>query len=190
MRKPMQICGIVLALLSLATTGWQFSTARTVDEEATRQTSLATTVGDRPHLRFDELIHKYAGRYRVDPALVKAVIHAESGFRAGARSRRGARGLMQVMPRTGRVYGVRNLDDPESNLHAGVRYLRYLLDRHHNDPRLALAAYNAGSSVVTRYGDVPPYPETRRYVARVLRYRVQYVGQMKTAAADEAAARS
>ena len=124
--------------------------------------------------RYDEMIRTYAGRYGVDPALVKAVIQAESGFRARVRSNRGARGLMQVMPGTGRAYGVRNLYDPKQNLRAGIRYLRYLLDRHDNDPQLALAAYNAGAGAVKTYGGVPPFAETRGYVAKVLRYHRRY----------------
>jgi len=82
--------------------------------------------------RYDQMIRAFAGRYGVDAALVKAVIHAESGFRTRVRSNRGARGLMQVMPRTARAYGVRNprnLYDPKQNLRAGIRHLRYLLDR-------------------------------------------------------------
>jgi soluble lytic murein transglycosylase-like protein len=136
--------------------------------------------------RYDEMIRAYSGRYGVDAALVKAVIHAESGFRARVRSHRGARGLMQVMPRTARAYGVRNLDDPKQNLRAGIRYLRYLLDRHDNDPRLALAAYNAGSGAVKTYGGVPPFAETRGYVAKVLRFQRRY----QTASARAAGPRS
>ena len=136
--------------------------------------------------RYDEMIRTYAGRYGVDAALVKAVVHAESGFRAGVRSNRGARGLMQVMPGTGRAYGVRNLYDPKQNLRAGIRYLRYLLDRHDNDPTLALAAYNAGARAVKTYGGVPPFAETRGYVAKVLRYQRRY----QMASAQIAAPRS
>ena len=136
--------------------------------------------------RYDEMIRVYAGRYGVDAALVKAVVHAESGFRVRVRSRCGARGLMQVMPRTARAYGVRNLYDPKQNLRAGIRYLRHLLDRHDNDPKLALAAYNAGSGAVRAYGGVPPYAETRGYVARVLKFQRAY----QTAAAPAESPRS
>lgn len=128
--------------------------------------------------RFDGLIRKYARRYGVEPALVKAVMHVESGFRTRVRSLAGARGLMQVMPRTGRAYGARNLYDPNENVRAGVRHLRYLLERHHNDATLAVAAYNAGSRTVCQYGGVPPFPETRHYVETVLRYRRSYHAQM------------
>ena len=140
--------------------------------------------------RFDRLIQKYAARYGVDPALVKAVMHAESGFRTRVRSIAGARGLMQVMPRTGRAYGARNLYDPNDNVRAGVRHLRFLLDRHHNDPALALAAYNAGSGTVDRYGGVPPFPETRRYVRTVLEYCRSYRWQMAASARSEVGPRS
>ena len=139
--------------------------------------------------RYDDMIRVYAGRYGVDAALVKAVIHAESGFRARVRSDCGARGLMQVMPRTARAYGVRNLRnlyDPKQNLRAGIRYLRYLLDSHDHDPKLAVAAYNAGSGAVKTYGGVPPYAETRGYVAKVLRFQRAY----QTAAAQAAVPRS
>jgi soluble lytic murein transglycosylase-like protein len=136
--------------------------------------------------RYDEMIRTYAGRYGVDPALVKAVIQAESGFRSRVRSNRGARGLMQIMPGTGRAYGVRNLYDPKQNLRAGIRHLRYLLDRHDHDPTLALAAYNAGARAVKTYGGVPPFAETRGYVAKVLRYHRRY----QTASAKTAVPRS
>ena len=184
MRTSMRFCGMVLVLVSL-TSAWPLSATQFTDDRliAGHATPQART---QPRGKLDQLIHHYAGRYRVDPALVKAVIHAESGFRARARSHKGARGLMQVMPRTGRFYGARDLDDPSQNLRAGIKHLRYLLDRHRNDLRLALAAYNAGSTAVKRYGTVPPYPETRRYVAKVLRYRGHYQAQMKTANASVA----
>jgi soluble lytic murein transglycosylase-like protein len=160
-----------------------WAATRPIDDDlavASAMTDPASRVEGHGHRLFDELIHRYARRYCVDPALVKAVIHAESGFQMLARSIRGARGLMQVMPGTGRAYGAGDLDDPSENLRAGVRHLRSLLDRYDNDLRLALAAYNAGSAVVERYGDVPPYPETVRYVARVMRYRDGYSAQMNT----------
>lgn len=131
--------------------------------------------------RFDPIIYEYASRYAVDPALVKAVMRTESGFRPHVESPAGARGLMQVMPDTARAYGVHDLYDPKQNVRAGVRHLRYLLDRHDNDPVLAVAAYNAGSSVVERYGGVPPYRETRTYVARVMRQLRHYRTKMKVA---------
>ena len=118
------------------------------------------------------MITEYAERYQVDPALVRAVIHAESGFNRLAISPKGARGLMQLMPATARGYGVTNPYDPKQSIDAGTRYLAGQLDRFGGDVSLALAAYNAGPGAVERFGGVPPYPETQRYVASILaRYR-------------------
>lgn len=114
------------------------------------------------------LIERQATARGLDPALVHAVIQAESGYRADAVSAKGAVGLMQVMPATGRRFGVADLDNPEANLRAGTAYLGHLLARY--DLPLALAAYNAGEGAVLRHGGaIPPYPETRAYVAGVLR---------------------
>jgi soluble lytic murein transglycosylase-like protein len=158
------------------------STAPLVERSASAQVEIPDAAPILARTRYDEMIRTYAGRYGVDPALVKAVIQAESGFRSRVRSNRGARGLMQIMPGTGRAYGVRNLYDPKQNLRAGIRHLRYLLDRHDNDPTLALAAYNAGARAVKTYGGVPPFAETRGYVAKVLRYHRRYqTASVKTA---------
>lgn len=104
----------------------------------------------------------------LDARLVKALIQVESGFNPRAVSRRGALGLMQLMPSTASRLGVRNPFDPEENLRGGVRELRRLIDRYAGDIVLALAAYNAGEGAVARYGGVPPYPETRGYIDRIL----------------------
>ena len=136
--------------------------------------SVVAAAPRRPHAdRYDQLILEYSNRYGVEPELVKAVIHAESNFNRQAVSRRGARGLMQLMPRTARSYGARRLDDPRENIHAGVRHLKVLLDRF-KSVRLAVAAYNAGATAVRRHRGLPPYGETRRYVAKVLRFRAHY----------------
>jgi soluble lytic murein transglycosylase-like protein len=124
--------------------------------------------------KFDPLIREAAARYRVDRALVKAVIRAESDFVPYARSPKGALGLMQLMPATARRYNAWRLYDPIENIDAGVRHLRILLDRYEGNVRLALAAYNAGDDAVSRYGGIPPYPETIDYLERVLRYHAQY----------------
>jgi soluble lytic murein transglycosylase-like protein len=117
---------------------------------------------------YGELIHEKAAKYKVDAALVAAVIEQESKFRATAKSHVGARGLMQLMPRTGRWMGARDLYDPEQNIDAGVRYIKYLNERFHGDLRQTIAAYNAGEGTVKRYRGVPPYSETRQYVKKVL----------------------
>jgi soluble lytic murein transglycosylase-like protein len=107
----------------------------------------------------------------VDPALIHAVIRAESGYNASARSSKGAVGLMQLMPETARRYGVTDRLDPAQNIGGGTRYLRDLLRLFNNDLRLALAAYNAGEGAVAKYGNrIPPYPETVAYVPRVMTY--------------------
>jgi soluble lytic murein transglycosylase-like protein len=114
-----------------------------------------------------KIAEETAKKYSVDPELVKRIIEVESGWNSYAISRRGAMGLMQIMPETARQLGLRNPYDPEENIDAGVRYLKYLL-RKFRDLRLALAAYNAGPTVVEQYGGVPPYGETRRYVKSIL----------------------
>lgn len=120
-----------------------------------------------PDPRFDPMIRRASARHGMDARLVHAVIAVESGYRQRARSRRGAVGLMQVLPATARRYGVFDLYDPVSNIEAGVRHLKTLLRRF--PLALALAAYNAGEAAVERHGGIPPYPETEAYVSRVLR---------------------
>ncbi len=126
---------------------------------------------------FDPIIAEVAGRYQMDRALVKAVIRAESGFQPRAVSRKGARGLMQLMPETALLHGVRNIHEPSQNIEGGVQHLRMLLDRYGGNVPLALAAYNAGEQAVDQHGGIPPFPETRDYVWRVLQFRQQYLQQ-------------
>lgn len=116
---------------------------------------------------FGSLIFEKAEKYDVDPALIAAIIENESRFKPRARSHRGARGLMQLMPRTGRWMGANNLYDPEQNLDAGVKYLKYLDRRFNGNQTKIIAAYNAGEGNVQRYGGIPPFRETRTYVKRV-----------------------
>ncbi len=125
--------------------------------------------------RYEEDILAAASENNVDPALIHAVISAESGYNPFARSRQGAAGLMQLMPETARRFGARNRLDPGQNIRAGVRYLRMLMDLFDNDLELVLAAYNAGENAVIRFGHrVPPYSETMIYVPRVLEYYERY----------------
>ncbi|MBI4592895.1 MAG: transglycosylase SLT domain-containing protein, partial [Candidatus Rokubacteria bacterium] len=122
--------------------------------------------------RLDVGIREIAVVYGLEPALIKAVISVESDFDPGAVSAKGARGLMQLMPLTASELGVARIHDPWENIEGGARFLRYQLDRFGGDTTLALAAYNAGEGAVTRYGGVPPFPETQRFVVEVLaRYR-------------------
>ena len=123
---------------------------------------------------FGDIIHEKAQKYNVDPSLVAAVVETESRFRTHARSQVGAQGLMQLMPRTGRWLGANNLYDPEQNVDAGVKYLKYLQDRFGGNLKNTIAAYNAGEGNVQRYGGVPPFHETRSYVKKVLsRYQLR-----------------
>lgn len=125
---------------------------------------------------FEEIIRSASERYGVDPHLVRAVIKVESDFNSQARSHKGAQGLMQLIPETAQLHNVRNVYDPDENIDGGVRHLRLLLDRYQGDLRLTLAAYNAGIKAVERYGGVPPFPETRDYVRRVLEHHQRYRG--------------
>jgi soluble lytic murein transglycosylase-like protein len=120
-----------------------------------------------PATVYDPYIEQVARDNGVDPSLVKAVALVESGFNAKAVSSKGARGLMQLMPATAKQYGVSDIHDPYQNLRAGAAHLRGLLDEFDGNVTLALAAYNAGSGAVRRYGGVPAYAETRDYVKKI-----------------------
>jgi hypothetical protein len=113
-------------------------------------------------------IREISSRHGVDPNLVESVIRAESAFNPTAVSRTGARGLMQLMPKTAAVLGVRDSFNPRENIEGGVRHLRYLLDRYPGNVSLAVAAYNAGEGAVDAHRGIPPYAETQQYVQRVL----------------------
>lgn len=116
-------------------------------------------------------VRKLAPKYRLDPALVLAVIRAESNFNPKARSPKNAQGLMQLIPGTAKRFEVDDVWDPLQNIHGGMAYLRWLLDHFAGDEALALAGYNAGENAVRRFNGIPPYPETRSYVKRVSRWR-------------------
>ena len=115
----------------------------------------------------DKLVREAAERHHVDPALVRAVIETESNWNPRAHSRKGAGGLMQLIPTTAQRYGANDLYNPEQNIDAGVRHLKMLLERYHGNLDMALAAYNAGERTVDRFGGIPPIRETRDYVQKV-----------------------
>jgi hypothetical protein len=129
---------------------------------------------------FTNEIHAAALQYGVDEAIVRAIIHAESAYRPNAVSRAGARGLMQLIPSTASRFGVADAFDPAQNIRGGVQYLAFLLKRYNSNLSLAAAGYNAGEGAVDKYGGVPPYAETQRYVQRVGqladRYRTALAG--------------
>jgi hypothetical protein len=117
---------------------------------------------------YHNIIHEKASMYDLDPSLIKAVIKTESNWNSRAVSRKGAMGLMQLMPATATEMNVQNPYDPEENIEGGTKYLRYLLERFNGDLTLALAAYNAGPKTVEKFGYVPPITETKHYVSKVL----------------------
>lgn len=130
---------------------------------------------EKERARYAKPIQDAAKATRLDAALIHAVISAESGYNPFARSRKGAAGLMQLMPETAKRYGVKNRLDPAQNISGGARYLRDLIRMFNNDVQLAVAAYNAGERAVVRAGNrIPPYQETMTYVPRVMSYYRKY----------------
>jgi soluble lytic murein transglycosylase-like protein len=121
-----------------------------------------------PSRRYDNFIHEAAELYRLSPTLIRSVMQAESAFDPMAISGDGAMGLMQLMPEIAGAFGITDPFDPRENIMGGARLLRELLDSHHNNIRLVLAAYNAGPKAVARYGGVPPFRETRGYVKKII----------------------
>lgn len=134
----------------------------------------------------DKYIEESCRRYKIDPLLIYAQMHQESAFKKRARSHKGASGLMQLMPATARRFGVTKIYDPQQNIDAGVRYMRWLLNKFNGDLVLALAGYNAGEGAVMKYGwNVPPYRETQNYVRRITA-RYQRIGSVSQASPQAA----
>jgi len=127
---------------------------------------------------FHLIILQEAGRHEIDPALVKAIIMAESGYNPNAISEKGAKGLMQLMPSTAQALGVEDAFNPQQNISGGVRYFKRLVNRFDGDIKLALAAYNAGSKKVRHYQGIPPYKSTHYYIKKVFKYYELYKDQM------------
>jgi len=151
-----------------------------IAHSAGRHTNLSQ-IGDRvsiylgmPDRLYSDIIEKAAERYNIDAALIKAIIMAESRYNHRAVSKKGAGGLMQLMPHTAKALGVQNIFDPEDNINGGVRYIKKLLNRFKGNTKLALAAYNAGSRYVRHYKGVPPFIQTRTFIKRVLKYQKIY----------------
>jgi soluble lytic murein transglycosylase-like protein len=145
--------------------------------------SSSTSLPKAPAADLTQVVNSASATYHLDPDLVNSVIHAESGFKSHAVSPKGARGLMQLMPSTASALGVNDAFDPEDNVGGGSRYLRELLERYNFDLVKALAAYNAGPERVEQYNGVPPFRETRAYVARIVHeYNRKKIAQEKAAA--------
>ncbi len=124
--------------------------------------------------KYDPMIEEFSEKYGIESALVKAVIRAESGFNSYAVSRKGAKGLMQLMPQTAAQWDVMDVFNPRENIEGGVRHLKHLLETFGNNLALSLAAYNAGKEAVIHNRSIPPYDETRNFVREVLRYYESY----------------
>lgn len=166
---------------------------RTVVSPATQQTQDASATLAAPALyppSIQSIVDESAERNQVEAPLIHSVIRAESGFNPLAVSNKGAQGLMQLIPATAKRFGVRDSFDSKENVEGGVKYLRYLIDLFHGDYTQAVAAYNAGEAAVTKYGGVPPYKETRNYVATVARNLEQerraFAARPKPAASSDA----
>jgi soluble lytic murein transglycosylase-like protein len=162
-----------------------FSIAHAQDSPKPLKESLKKVSRRLYKLRSEKLyypaIHEAADKYQVDPALIKAIIKAESGYNPEALSHRGAIGLMQLMPSTAKSLGVEDCFNPKHNINGGVKYFSQLLDRFNGNVRLALAAYNAGSRYVKKYRGIPPFKATRIYVKKVIEYYQNYKKQLTTA---------
>jgi soluble lytic murein transglycosylase-like protein len=146
---------------------------RDIKKDRQLRTKLRLSSSANP-AEFEQIIKTCSDKYGVSASLIKAVIHAESGYNPNAVSQKGASGLMQLMPGTARSLKVSNSFNPKDNVEGGVKYLRFLLDTFRGDVSLALAAYNAGLNKVAKFGGIPPYAETRTYVSRVLSYMQSY----------------
>lgn len=139
------------------------------EPEAALQSTPAAVAEPLAAVPYGDIIDKVAAKHQVDPKLVRALIQVESAYKPRAHSPKGAMGLMQLMPGTARQYEVESPYEAESNIEGGIKYLRTLLERFQFQLPLALAAYNAGEAAVQRFGGIPPYRETRDYVARILK---------------------
>jgi transglycosylase-like protein with SLT domain len=139
---------------------------------------VSTPKKPRPEDRFMPIILKAARKYKVDSSIIKAIIKAESGYNPKAVSYMGARGLMQLMPKTAESLGVKDSFCPEQNILGGVKYFKQLLNQFNGDTKLALAAYNAGSRKVRKYKGVPPFKTTRLYIKKVFEYHQEYQQQI------------
>ena len=162
-----------------------FDSSQSTDIQSSESENAESIVSDmlpflrhKKERRFHPIILQEANRYKVDPCLVKAIIMAESGYNPKAISKRGAKGLMQLMPSTAEALGVEDIFNPEQNISGGIRYFKQLVNKFDGDVKLALAAYNAGSQNVRHYQGIPPFKSTQFYIEKVFKYYKQYKGQL------------
>ena len=139
---------------------------------------LPSVSGRKAEHLYHMFIIQTASHYQIDPALIKAIIMAESGYNTRAISKRGAKGLMQLMPVTAQSLGVEDIFNPHQNITGGVQYFKQMVNRFNGDVKLALAAYNAGSRNVRNYNGVPPFKATHSYIKKVFKYYQIYKNQM------------
>jgi len=140
---------------------------------------LPSVSGRKAEHLYHMFIIQTASHYQIDPALIKAIIMAESGYNTKAISKKGAKGLMQLMPETAQSLGVEDIFNPHQNITGGVRYFKQMVKRFNGDVKLALAAYNAGSRNVRNYNGIPPFKATRTYIKKVFMYYQIYKNQME-----------
>jgi hypothetical protein len=175
--------------------GVKAATSSPLEKVASAPTKLTAVVTDqvredffKKEVPFGALIYKEAKKNNVRPELVAAVVEAESRFKPTARSGAGAVGLMQLVPRTGRWMGARDLTNPAQNIAAGTKYLKYLHERFDGNETKMIAAYNAGEGNVKRFGGVPPFKETRKYVVKVKNYEKEYKNRVENRIAESTVA--
>jgi hypothetical protein len=185
-----QVAGGVVGGVEAAVSGVEKAAAaplEAVAEAPKKLTMMTEQVQEnffRSEVPFGSIIYKEAKKNNVRPELVAAVVQAESRFKPTARSGAGAVGLMQLVPKTGRWMGARNLTDPAQNIAAGTKYLKYLSERFDGNETKMIAAYNAGEGNVKRFGGVPPFRETRNYVKKVRNFEKEYLDRVESHTAE------
>lgn len=168
---------VIQAYVSAIDGSWMENAGSDPQQVTVEEIDNTQTEEPEPDTPYYKHIMQAANTYQVDAALIQAIIMAESSYNPKAVSHRGAQGLMQLMPTTAKWLGVKDTFDPALNIDGGVRYFKRLLDRFNGDIKLALAAYNAGSRYVRKYGGVPPFRATRIYIKKVLNYHRRFQGQ-------------
>jgi soluble lytic murein transglycosylase-like protein len=184
---PNTLIVLVSACFLLTSFQWAPPNLKSQAQDLKRPFPSPSLLVPRPVIPFDELINDAAHENHLDPLLLQAIISVESGFDPDSLSQAGACGLTQLMPATGKLFGIHHIYDPKENIEVGAHHFRNLLERYSQNLALSLAAYNAGEEPVTRYHGIPPYPETEGYVRQVL---VEYTRRSDQAAQQTQDART